>query len=202
MRLVLDASVAVAAAMPTEPTHAASRARVERALQGLDVLVVPSLFVVEVSGALARLGFSRPLVRAFVEPLCAGPHEVVTLGTRRAGKAARVASWCKLRGADASYVWLLGPTKSGKTRHVPLTPALADALGTIKHLRSKHIFCNPDGSPLTLWQLHERLEGACRRAGLRRIRWHHCRHSFASQLTSAGVRYGRCRSTWATPASR
>ena len=41
--------------------------------------------------------------------------------------------------------------------------------------------------PLTLWQLHDRLEGACRRAGLRRIRWHDTRHSFASQLTSAGV---------------
>ncbi len=40
---------------------------------------------------------------------------------------------------------------------------------------------------MTLWQLHERLEGACRRAGLRRIRWHDCRHSFASQLASAGV---------------
>jgi integrase len=82
---------------------------------------------------------------------------------------------------------LLGPTKTGKTRYVPLTPALADALRAIKHLRGKHVFCNTDGRPLTLWQLHERLEGACRRAGLRRIRWHDTRHSFASQLTSAGV---------------
>jgi integrase len=82
---------------------------------------------------------------------------------------------------------VLGPTKTGKTRHVPLTPALADALKAIRHLRGKHVFSNADGSPLTLWQLHERLEGACRRAGLRRIRWHDTRHSFASQLTSAGV---------------
>jgi integrase len=82
---------------------------------------------------------------------------------------------------------VLGPTKTGKTRHVPLTPALAKALKAIKHLRSKHVFCNKDGSTLTLWQLHERIEGACRRAGLRRIRWHDTRHSFASQLTSAGV---------------
>ena len=82
---------------------------------------------------------------------------------------------------------LLGPTKTGKARHVPLTPALAAALKAIKHLKSKHVFCNRDGSPLTLWQLHERLEGTCRRAGLREIRWHDIRHSFASQLVSAGV---------------
>jgi hypothetical protein len=30
--------------------------------------------------------------------------------------------------------------------------------------------------PFTLWQLHERLWSACRRAGLREIRWHDLRH--------------------------
>lgn len=82
---------------------------------------------------------------------------------------------------------ILGPTKTGKSRHVPLTAALLEALRAIKHLRGQNVFCNRDGSPLTLWQLHERIEGACRRAGLRRIRWHDTRHSFASQLVSAGV---------------
>ncbi|MGH7285169.1 MAG: tyrosine-type recombinase/integrase, partial [Polyangiaceae bacterium] len=82
---------------------------------------------------------------------------------------------------------LLGPTKTGKTRHVPLTPALGAALKAIKHLRGKYVFCNENGLPLTLWQLHERLEGTCRRAGLREIRWHDIRHSFASQLVSEGV---------------
>ena len=68
-----------------------------------------------------------------------------------------------------------------------LTGTLERALKAIRHLRGPLVFSNPDGSPLRLDQLHERVWGACRRAGLRRIRWHDLRHSFASQLASAGV---------------
>jgi integrase len=82
---------------------------------------------------------------------------------------------------------IVGPTKTGKERKVPLTATLEAALKGIKHLRGPRVFCNADGTPLTLWQLHERLWSACRRAGLRRIRWHDCRHSFASQLVMAGT---------------
>jgi integrase len=81
----------------------------------------------------------------------------------------------------------IGPTKSGKERRVPLTAGLKDALRRIKHLRGRFVFCRHDGKPLTIWQLHERLWSACRRAGLREIRWHDLRHSFASQLVTAGV---------------
>jgi integrase len=81
----------------------------------------------------------------------------------------------------------VGPTKSGKERKVPMTDRLVNALRRIKHLRGKLVFCRADGKPLTLWQLHERLWGTCRRAGLREIRWHDLRHSFASQLVMAGV---------------
>jgi integrase len=82
---------------------------------------------------------------------------------------------------------IVGPTKSGKERKVHLTPSLEVALRSIRHVKGPRVFCNPDGTPLTLWQLHERLWGACRRAGLRRIRWHDCRHSFASQLVMGGT---------------
>jgi integrase len=82
---------------------------------------------------------------------------------------------------------IVGPTKNGKERKIPLTKSLELALKAIRHLKSPRVFCNPDGSPITLWQLHERLWGACRRAGLRKIRWHDCRHSFASQLVMAGT---------------
>jgi integrase len=81
----------------------------------------------------------------------------------------------------------VGPTKTGRERKIPLTAELAAALKAIRHLRSKLVFCNDDGSALSLDQLHERLWTACRKAGLRKIRWHDLRHSFGSQLAAAGV---------------
>jgi integrase len=80
-----------------------------------------------------------------------------------------------------------GPTKSGRVRHVPMSPELVSALKAARHLRGHVVFCRPDGKPLTLWQLHTALETACRRAGIRQVRWHDLRHSFASQLVMAGV---------------
>jgi integrase len=67
----------------------------------------------------------------------------------------------------SSALGRVGPTKSGKDRKVPMTADLQAALKAIKHLRSPLVFCNEDGRPLTKWQLHERLWGTARRAGLR-----------------------------------
>jgi len=81
----------------------------------------------------------------------------------------------------------VGPTKSGRERRVSMTPTLERGLKAIRHIRGPLVFCNPDGSPFRIGQLHEKLWGACRRAGLRKMRWHDLRHSFASQLAAAGV---------------
>jgi integrase len=87
----------------------------------------------------------------------------------------------------SSALGRVGPTKSGRDRKIPMTSDLQAALKAIKHLRSALVFCNDDGRPLSKWRLHERLWGTARRAGLREIRWHDTRHSFASQLVMAGV---------------
>jgi site-specific recombinase XerC len=49
------------------------------------------------------------------------------------------------------------------------------------------VFCNPDGSKLRPGQFHEILWAAQRKSGLRRIKWHELRHSFASILTTGGA---------------
>ena len=106
MRIVLDASVAIAAQRPREPSYAASRARLVRFLTGADTVLVPSFFVVEVSGALSRLGFDGRTIGKLVDRLTGPPHEVVTIGPRAARAARSIAIRGKLRGPDALYVWL------------------------------------------------------------------------------------------------
>ncbi|HEV3191996.1 MAG TPA: type II toxin-antitoxin system VapC family toxin [Polyangiaceae bacterium] len=106
MRFVLDASVAVAAQRPNDPHFQAARARVMRFLTGEDSALVPSLFVVETSGALARLGFERAKIVRIVDALTAYPHKVVTVGPRSARAARAIAIQAKLPGAGALYVWL------------------------------------------------------------------------------------------------
>jgi integrase len=79
-----------------------------------------------------------------------------------------------------------GPTKSGKKREVPLTWTLLAALREIRGTTGL-IFCDAHGRPLRIGQLHECLWRSLERAGLRDVRWHDLRHSFASNLAAKGV---------------
>jgi len=67
---------------------------------------VPSLFGIEVAGALARHGEAEDKTREYVARLTSAPHDVIPLGTARARRAMDVALAGRLRGADAVYVWL------------------------------------------------------------------------------------------------
>jgi predicted nucleic acid-binding protein len=106
VRLVLDASVAVAAVRPREPSHAAALGRVSRALRGADEITVPILFSIEVVAALARAGEPLPTIRSYVDALLAAAVRVAPLGPRSARRARETAMRWQLRGADAVYVSL------------------------------------------------------------------------------------------------
>jgi predicted nucleic acid-binding protein len=106
MRLVLDASVAVAAARAREPSHAAARARVAGVLRGEDELVLPTLFSVEVTAALARVDEPVPAIRAYVDALLRAATRVVPLSPAVARRARETALRWRLHAADAVYVSL------------------------------------------------------------------------------------------------
>lgn len=76
--------------------------------------------------------------------------------------------------------------KSGKPRWVDMSPELAEALQAIKHA-GELVFCRADGSMLQPGDFHEVMWRAQKAAGLRRIRWHELRHSYASILASGGT---------------
>jgi integrase len=76
--------------------------------------------------------------------------------------------------------------KSNRQRWVDLTPELAAALRAIRH-EGELVFCKGDGTKLSPGQFREILAAAQRRSGLRRIKWHELRHSFASILASGGM---------------
>jgi integrase len=81
---------------------------------------------------------------------------------------------------------LEGPPKSGRERVIPMS---ADLVGVFAGLtpRGDRIFSKTDGTPLRLGDLHHALDLACERAGVRRLRFHDLRHTFASQLAAAGA---------------
>jgi predicted nucleic acid-binding protein len=120
MKICLDASVAVAAYQSSEPSHVASRARVDRVLAGTDTIVVPAIFPIEVASALARRGVDAKTVFRYVKLF--ETAEVVTLGPKTATAIATLAVTTKLRAADATYAWV------AKTKGVPLVTLDAEIL--------------------------------------------------------------------------
>lgn len=91
------------------------------------------------------------------------------------------------------YKGEVGATKTGKDRKIALAPSLAEVLKKIRHLRGPLVFCDADGKHLKNWHLKTLLRRCLRSAGLRQVRWHDLRHSFASQLVQMGVNLNQIR---------
>jgi integrase len=87
-----------------------------------------------------------------------------------------------------NVVWgHLDTPKSGKPREIPLSNDAQKALKDHRHLRGALVFCDVGGHMLTEGEVRHPLWCACKRAGLRPITWHVCRHSFASHLVMRGA---------------
>src|SRR5262249_13708710 len=91
------------------------------------------------------------------------------------------------------------PTKTGKARRVDMSDALATELLALKKRRQteylakgsneipKWIFCNGEGNPLDYYNLkHRHFEKCLEHAGLRKIRFHDLRHTYATLLLMQG----------------
>ena len=82
--------------------------------------------------------------------------------------------------------WKIPLSKSGKMRHVPLSSAAVDLLREVPRWKGcPYVLPNPKTlKPLV--DFHEPWATACRRAGLKDVRIHDLRHTFASNLVNAG----------------
>jgi integrase len=116
-------------------------------------------------------------------------HTGVRMGEQRALRWADVdfeTRIISIRRSAPKWLVVEKSPKSNRHRRVDLTPELAGALEKIRH-GGELVFCNADGSKLRPGQFHEILWAAQRKSGLRRIKWHELRHSFASILTTGGT---------------
>jgi len=102
---VLDASVAISALRAGDPNHARAASHLAPLLQGMDSIVAPSIFDVEVVASLVRAGYAAADARRAADLFLARAR-VVTLGPRAARAASGVAARTRLRTGDAIYVWV------------------------------------------------------------------------------------------------
>jgi predicted nucleic acid-binding protein len=100
---VLDASVAVSALRASDANHARAVSHLAPLLQGVDSIVVPTLFDVEVVATLIRAGYAASDARRAAD-LFVSRARMVTLGPRAARAASSTASRTGLRTGDAVYV--------------------------------------------------------------------------------------------------
>ena len=103
--MVIDASVWVSGFVPQDTHYLVTSAWLSQTLASGDNLVIPSLALAEVSGAISRRTGVAALGHQSAEQLLNAPGlGVVALDAGLGAEAARVAANLRLRGADAVYV--------------------------------------------------------------------------------------------------
>ena len=80
---------------------------------------------------------------------------------------------------------LQNSTKGNKIRYIPLTKEVSEML-TMRKKMDGYVF-NRDGEPIIYSSSCNVLVRVCKRAGMRNIGWHVCRHTFASHLAQNGI---------------
>ena len=104
---VVDASVWVSVLVPRDVHHVASRDWLQKVAFAGDGIVVPSLLLAEVAGAIARRTGRPALGQRAIDRILAFPmFRVASVDERLGRAAARMAADRRLRGADAVYVAL------------------------------------------------------------------------------------------------
>jgi integrase len=77
--------------------------------------------------------------------------------------------------------------KGGRLRYVPMTNRLATALREHRHLRTRRVLCQEDGTSLTTKMVADHVRRSARRAGLASHGVHVLRHTFCSHLAMRGA---------------
>lgn len=77
--------------------------------------------------------------------------------------------------------------KGGRSRVVPLTVRLANALSAHRHLRGPRVLCRKDGHPLTQKNVRDLVQRAARRSFAKSDGVHVLRHTFCSHLAMRGA---------------
>ena len=77
--------------------------------------------------------------------------------------------------------------KSGRSRRLPMTRRLTNALKAFRHLRSERVLCLPDGAPITRDRVIKAIRAAQRIAHTQVAGVHVLRHTFCSHLAMKGA---------------
>lgn len=91
-----------------------------------------------------------------------------------------------VRHSRSDYTRSLGSPKSNRERHLPLDIDLFEVLSA-RRSDTGYVFLDGLGQPFDHKRLSLALSKVCRRAGLRNIKWHALRHTFATQLAMNGT---------------